>query len=291
MAAAPGHRSPFFVASLSPGELLALRQTGAEPLGQVMGCSVYAITAPMSSAVSGELKTLTGALQQMQHLALGRLRAEAEQIGADGVVSVSFQVHHKGTPSAPFRELRVTGTAIRAPGAAPTGRHASPWLSGLSGVEYAQLRQAGYRPVGLVLGNCAYLRLAASLRLGSAQRAALYYGLPVSRSGSANAAAPNSSADWLLTYSSYERKELSEAVYKARHLAMERLESEARAGGADGIVGVHVDVERHVVSGDDTQPGLFVHFFAAGTAVASGGRGGSYAASPAPTALTLSLRD
>jgi uncharacterized protein YbjQ (UPF0145 family) len=54
---------------------------------------------------------------------------------------------------------------------------------------------------------------------------------------------------------------LSQAMYSARELAMTRMEEEAAQLGADGVIGVRLEVGRH-----DWGPGL-VEFFAIGTAV------------------------
>jgi len=231
-----------YVTDLSTGDLLALRQAGAEPLGQVMGCSVYAVTAPRSSAVSGELKFLTGALLASQNLALGRLRAEAALLNADGVVGVRLQRQHRGSHDTPFQEWKVTGTAIRVGNRSSS--NSAPWLSGLSGTEYSLLRQAGYRPAGLVFGNCAYYRITDPRRVP---------GYPSNTSTA--------------LYSSYERSEHAEAIAQARHLALHRMEDAAHSVGADGIVGVMVEIERHLGTETYGLPDLFVHFFAMGTAI------------------------
>jgi len=220
------------LAGLSAGELLALRQTGAQPLGLAMGVSVFSLGGiSLSSAVSGELKFLTGALRTEQRLVLDRLRAEAALLGADGVLGVRLTRRRVGG-DAPLLEMQAIGTAIRGSGM-QTG---SPWISGLSGTEYAALQAAGYRPVGLTLGNCAYFRVP------DTQRYPTMAGATVQRS--------------------YERADYTQATYGARHLALERMRAEGKALHGDGIVGVQTDIQRHV-----SEMGLFVHFFASGTAI------------------------
>ena len=54
---------------------------------------------------------------------------------------------------------------------------------------------------------------------------------------------------------------LTQAMYHARELAMTRMEEEADSLGADGIVGVRLEVERHEWGAD------LAEFIAIGTAV------------------------
>ena len=77
------------------------------------------------------------------------------------------------------------------------------FTSDLSVNEFLLVRQAGFRPVGLVLGSSVY-----------------HVGLQVGR--------------WS---KNMEIDKLSQAMYHARELAMTRMEAEADALGADGIVG------------------------------------------------------
>src|SRR5436305_1380101 len=77
----PGH---IFTSDLSVNELALIGQAGYEPLGQVMGSSMYHIgwqympTGSYNwSSSSGELTVLTEAFYQARHLALGRLQQEA----------------------------------------------------------------------------------------------------------------------------------------------------------------------------------------------------------------------
>ena len=60
---------------------------------------------------------------------------------------------------------------------------------------------------------------------------------------------------------SQEMDVLSQAMYHARELAMTRMEEEADQLGADGVVGVRLDVSRHEWGGE------LAEFIAVGTAV------------------------
>ena len=115
------------------------------------------------------------------------------------------------------------------------GRAGSIFTSDLSVNEFLLVREAGFRPLGLVLGSSIY-----------------HVGLQVGRWGS-----------------NQELDVLSQAMYHARELAMSRMEAEADALRADGIVGVRLDVEMKEFGAD------IAEFIAVGTAVkAEEGAGG-----------------
>jgi uncharacterized protein YbjQ (UPF0145 family) len=83
------------------------------------------------------------------------------------------------------------------------------FTSDLSVNEFLLVREAGFRPLGLVLGSSIY-HVGVQLRKWSA---------------------------------SQELEKLSQAMYHARELAMTRMEAEAAALGADGIVGVRLEID------------------------------------------------
>src|ERR1700723_2607703 len=120
------------------------------------------------------------------------------------------------------------------------GRPGSIFTSDLSVNEFLLVREAGFRPLGLVLGSSIY-----------------HVGLQVGRWGS-----------------NQELDVLSQAMYHARELAMSRMEAEADALRADGIVGVRLDVEMKEFGAD------IAEFIAVGTAVkaeeGAGGGGGDH---------------
>ena len=116
-----------------------------------------------------------------------------------------------------------------------TGRRAdgrSP--SDLSGQDFATLLRAGYRPAGLVMGNCVY-HVARQGMLASLKQ--------IGR----NVEMPN----------------FTQALYEARELAMERMQNEADEAQANGIVGARI-IERSHGWGSHV-----IEFFAIGTAVIS----------------------
>ena len=117
--------------------------------------------------------------------------------------------------------------AMRRLAAMRPGQATSLFTSDLSVNEFLLVRQAGFRPLGLVLGSSIY-----------------HVGLQLGR--------------WS---KNMELDGLSQAMYHARELAMTRMEAEAAALGADGIVGVRLDIEFKEFGAD------LAEFIAVGTAV------------------------
>ena len=112
---------------------------------------------------------------------------------------------------------------------APTGR---PFTSDLSGQDFWTLLAAGYRPLGLVMGNCVYH--VAHQGLGT-------WFKQVGR----NQEMPN----------------FTQPLYDARELAMERMQTEAERLDAEGIVAVQLHERSHGWGSH------VIEFFAIGTGV------------------------
>ncbi|WP_221890627.1 heavy metal-binding domain-containing protein [Streptomyces sp. WAC07149] len=119
------------------------------------------------------------------------------------------------------------------------------FTSDLTVNEFLLVREAGFRPLGLVLGCSVY-----------------HVGLQLGR--------------WS---KNQELTKLSQAMYDARELAMSRMEAEASALGADGIVGVRLDIEFKEFGSD------LAEFIAVGTAVKADG------ADPGPAGTWLNNKD
>jgi len=223
----------FFTSDLSVNEFLLVKAAGFEPLGLVVGSSIYHIGLQMRQwNQNQELDVLTQAMYEARELAMTRMEEEADQLGADGVVGVRLDVsrYEWGGDLAEFIAI---GTAVRhAEGVlhrAPNGR---PFTSDLSGQDFYTLLSAGYRPLGLVMGTCVY-HVAHQGLSGWFKR--------VGR----NTEMPN----------------FTQALYDARELAMERMQSEGEAIEAEGIVGVQLNEGSHGWGSH------VIEYFAIGTAV------------------------
>ena len=223
---------PCFTSDLSVNEFVLVTQAGFEPLGMVMGTSVYHVGIQTAGwKVSQELGVLTQAMYNVRELAMSRMEAEAAQLGADGVVGVVLRPMNYAFLGEVIEYVAV-GTAVRATDGrgyrAPDGR---PFTTNLSGQDFWTLWQHGWLPRRLVLGNCVYHVAHQSLRQTLSQ-AGQNAELPI----------------------------FTQALYDARELAMARMQYEGQQMGADGIVGTRVDDFQYW--GEHA-----IEFFATGTAV------------------------
>jgi uncharacterized protein YbjQ (UPF0145 family) len=225
----------FFTSDLSVNEFLLVKESGFEPLGLVLGSSIYHIGFQQAAwNQNQEMGVLTQAMYHARELAMTRMEEEADQLGADGIVGVRLDIGRYEW-GADLAEFIAVGTAVKHRGGelhrAPSGR---PFTSDMSGQDFATLLRAGYRPAGLVMGNCVY-HVARQGMLASLKQ--------VGR----NVEMPN----------------FTQALYEARELAMERMQTEADEAQSEGIVGARI-IERSHGWGSHV-----IEFFAIGTAVVS----------------------
>jgi len=225
----------FFTSDLSVNEFLLVKESGFEPIGLVLGSSIYHIGFQQAMwNQSQEMNVLTQAMYHARELAMTRMEEEADQLGADGIVGVRLEIGRYDW-GADLAEFIAVGTAVRHRDGVlhrtPNGR---PFTSDLSGQDFATLLRAGYRPAGLVMGNCVY-HVARQGMLASLKQMGR------------NVEMPN----------------FTQALYEARELAMERMQNEADGAKADGIVGARI-IERSHGWGSHV-----IEFFAIGTAVLS----------------------
>jgi uncharacterized protein YbjQ (UPF0145 family) len=223
----------FFTSDLSVNEFLLVKQAGFEPLGLVLGSSIYHIGFQQASwNQNQEMGVLTQAMYHARELAMTRMEEEADQLGADGIVGVRLEIGRYEW-GADLAEFIAVGTAVKHREGelhrAPNGR---PFTSDLNGQDFATLLRAGYRPAGLVMGNCVY-HVARQGMLASLRQLGR------------NIEMPN----------------FTQALYQARELAMERMQKEADELQSGGIVGARI-VERSHGWGSHV-----IEFFAIGTAV------------------------
>ena len=85
----------FFTSDLSINEFLLVKQSGFEPLGLVLGSSIYHIGFQQANwGRNQEMSVLTQAMYHARELAMTRMEEEADQLGADGVVGVRGRGGH-----------------------------------------------------------------------------------------------------------------------------------------------------------------------------------------------------
>jgi uncharacterized protein YbjQ (UPF0145 family) len=227
------NRAGLFTSDLSVNEFLLVRQAGFQPLGLVIGSSIYHIGIQLASyRQNQELTVLSQAMYEARELAMTRMEEEAEQLGADGVVGVRLDIgrYEWGENMAEFIAV---GTAVKHRDGvlhrAPSGR---PFTSDLTGQEFWTLLQTGHRPVGMVMGSCVYHVAHQSWRQSM-------------KNTGQNVELPN----------------FTQALYDARELAMERMQAEALEAKAEGIVGVDIHERSHGWGSH------VIEFFAIGTAI------------------------
>jgi len=237
----------FFTSDLSTKEFALIEDAGFEPLGLVMGSSIYHIGFQRPKLTqSAELETLTQAMYQARILATERMEAEAAALGADGVVGVKLTIGMQQWGEN-LAEFLTVGTAVKATttGSVPSdGR--KPFTSDLSGQDFWVLIKSGYRPVSFVMGNCVY-------HVG-------YQGIK---------------GAFATAFQNVEMPTYARAIYEARELAMSRMRSEGKGNGSKGIIGVSVTQSCYSW---DTH---IIEFFAVGTSIAKFGE----RQLPTPTAV------
>ena len=82
-----------FTSDLSVSEYVLLGEAGFEPLGFVIGSSIYHIGLQIGKwSQNQELQVLTQAMYNARELAMTRMQAEAEHLGADGTVGVELRM-------------------------------------------------------------------------------------------------------------------------------------------------------------------------------------------------------
>jgi uncharacterized protein YbjQ (UPF0145 family) len=311
-----------FTSDLSVSEFLLVKEAGFDPLGLVMGSSIYQIAPTIPNLAAGqpgcEITDMTRALYHARELAMNRMEEEADALGADGIVGVRLtlrlgtnatrqawtlyrewqewarttgfprsstmlgsdwqnwprvagqmwshycrQLGWAAEPPAPWMrpraqtayafgqnaaEFLAIGCAVRHRGGESYKNvHGKPFQSDLSGQDFWTLIRSGYRPVGFVMGNCVY-----------------YVPPELIRSPRTNV--------------SGELAEYTHSLYDARELATERLQDEAEALHATGIVGVTFAEREHSgrfapwnAGNGALKSGEVIELFVVGTAVVPSG--------------------
>src|SRR4030088_1500547 len=223
-----------FTSDLSVSEYVLLGEAGFEPLGFVVGSSIYHVGLQVGRwSQNQELQVLTQAMYSARELAMARMRAEADRLGADGIVGVQLrsQMYAWGQH---MLEFVATGTAVRA--LAGQGAHRAPdggaFTSDLSAQDFFRLLAAGAVPVAFVLGTCVYHIAHQSV-------------MQTLRQAGQNP----------------EMVQFTPRIYEARQPARARMQAEATQARSSGIVGVTVAVNNHVWGEHATE------FLATGTAI------------------------
>jgi uncharacterized protein YbjQ (UPF0145 family) len=228
-----GGKRPLFTSDLSVNEFLLIKQAGFEPLGLVMGSSIYHIGFQFAGTFQNqEMVVLTQAMYDARELAMTRMEEEADVLGADGIVGVRLTVNRQEWGEN-LAEFMAVGTAIKhAAGGNYRTVDNRPFTSDLSGQDFWTLMQTGYRPLSMVMGTCVYHvahqgMMQALKRMGR----------------------------------NVEMENYTQALYDARELALSRMQAEAETEQAVGIVGTRVEESSYGWGSH------VIEYFAVGTAV------------------------
>lgn len=228
------HSSGVFTSDFSVNEFLLVRKAGFEPIGLCVGSCVYHVGVQYRSwSKNQELDVLSKAMYHARELAMSRMRAEAKEMGADGVVGVKLTIKRMDWDEHLLEFIAIGTGVVHAAGHEGFRAHdGGPFTSDLSGQDFWSLLHAGYRPVEMVMGSCVY---------------------HVAHRGLLSTA--------MNSMSNVELENYTAAMYEAREIAIERMQAEAAAAKAEGVVGLDIHEGSH---GWQTH---VIEFFAIGTAV------------------------
>ena len=82
----------FFTSDLTVNEFLLVKAAGFEPLGLVVGSSIYHIGFQQSRwSKSEEMQVLSEAMYTARELAMTRMEEEADQLGAGGMIGMRIE--------------------------------------------------------------------------------------------------------------------------------------------------------------------------------------------------------
>lgn len=251
MRGGPG-QAGLFTSDLSVNEYLLVKAAGFEPLGLVVGSSIYHLGFQFNTFRQDvEVTVLSQAMYQARELAMTRMEQEAAALGADGIVGVRLEITFREW-GAHMAEFIAIGTAVRSSSGDHCNVRGLPFTSDLSGQDFYNLVQAGYMPVGLVIGSCVWH--------------VAYQGI----------------RQWFKSVgNNIEMANYTQALYSARETAMARMQAEAMSLRALGVVGAQVHEKNHGWGSH------VIEYFAIGTAIVQ--TRAEHAVHPPQ--LTLSMND
>jgi uncharacterized protein YbjQ (UPF0145 family) len=228
------HSTGVFTSDFSVNEFLLVRKAGFEPIGLCMGTCVYHVGYQFSTwSKNQEMEVLSKAMYHARELAMARMRAEATAMGADGIVGVKLTIKRLEWDQHLLEFIALGTGVVHGDGHKGFRAHdGGPFTSDLSGQDFWSLLHSGYRPVEMVMGSCVYHVAHRGMLAGLAT-----------------------------TGRNVELENFTSAMYEAREIAVERMQAEASAAKAEGVVGVAIHEGSHVWASH------VIEFFAIGTAV------------------------
>jgi uncharacterized protein YbjQ (UPF0145 family) len=197
---------------LSGNEIFCLQRQGLTAGDLVIGNSVISlgligsIRSGLKTLVGGEVQQVTRIIHEGRQRAYARMVAEAKRHGGVGITGVANELVLHGTNV----EFLAIGSCVHRAGAKTEHLEFSTSADGQA--LYCQL-DAGFVPKQFVFGNVAYAIGVGGGLLGS-----------------------------LRSLARGEIKEFSQIFNETRHLALRRIKAEARAAGANAVVGIKTSI-------------------------------------------------
>jgi uncharacterized protein YbjQ (UPF0145 family) len=106
-----------FTSDLSGQEFWLVVDKGYQPLGLVLGNCVYSMGAiggflsGLKGMMRGEVEQYSRLMYEARELALSRMQAEADALGADGVIAVKLNIEYMHGNE--WMEVTAIGTAVK----------------------------------------------------------------------------------------------------------------------------------------------------------------------------------
>ena len=196
---------------LSGNEMYCVDLLGYHPGNLLVGNSVYSmgflggIGSGIRTIVGGEITQLTNMIAEGRRLSLQRFDEELGKENGGGATGLTSElIFHPGNV-----EFLTVGSTVHH----KEGDTGSPFSTSADGQELFCQWDAGYQPVSFVFGNVAY-----SIGVGS---------------GIAGA---------FKQLAKGEVRQYSDIFNKTRNLALERIQEEARACGANSVIGIKTTI-------------------------------------------------
>jgi uncharacterized protein YbjQ (UPF0145 family) len=200
------------ITGLSGNEMYCLHQKGMAPGDLVVGNSVFSvgffggIASGLRTLAGGEVTQVTSIVHEGRHRSYERMAAEARKHGGIGITGVTSElIQHAGNV-----EFLSVGSCVHGEGAKSEQIEFS--TSADAQELYCQI-DCGFHPVKFVFGNVAY-----SIGVGGGIGGALR--------GLARGEVP----------------QFTDIFNTTRHLALERIKAEAKAAGANAVVGIETSI-------------------------------------------------
>lgn len=197
---------------LSGNEMFCLNLKGLAPGELVIGNSVHSLGllgslgAGFQTAFGGEVTQVTSIISEGRHESENRLIAEAQKNGAHGISGVTSELRSMQGNI----EFLSVGSCVH-DGATPVPKE--PYSTSSNGQELYCLLDCGYTPKKFVIGNVCY---------------------SIGVTGGIFGA--------LKSMARGEIKEFSDIFNSTRHLALRRISQEARAAGANAVLGIQTRI-------------------------------------------------